>query len=73
MRLQPKDKACEDIKDVQAMVAERIRDWSHNHKNSLPKHIVYYRDGVSDSVRTSILDNDTYTDQTIAILSGQRK
>lgn len=61
MRLQPKDKACEDIKDVQAMVAERIRDWSTTHDNSLPSHIVYYRDGVSDSVcKSNLLKGTIY-------------
>ncbi|OAL44588.1 Piwi-domain-containing protein [Pyrenochaeta sp. DS3sAY3a] len=58
MRLQPKDKACEDIKDVQAMVAERIRDWSSAHKNALPSHIVYYRDGVSDSQYFQVKENE---------------
>ena len=53
MRLQPKDTACEDIKDVKDMVIERIKAW-YIHNKTLPKNILYYRDGVSDSVRISI-------------------
>jgi eukaryotic translation initiation factor 2C len=49
MRLQPCDKACEDIKDVEGMVFERIQAWSINNGDRLPEHILYYRDGVSDT------------------------
>lgn len=50
MRLQPRDTACEDIKDVEGMVIERIKAWSTNNGGTLPKNILYYRDGVSDTV-----------------------
>ena len=50
MRLQPRDTACEDIKDVEGMVVERIKAWLSVNK-TLPKNVLYYRDGVSDSVR----------------------
>ncbi|KAH9867104.1 hypothetical protein IAQ61_007696 [Plenodomus lingam] len=49
MRLQPRDSACEDIKDVKGMVSERIRAW-FIHFKKLPANILYYRDGVSDSL-----------------------
>lgn len=49
MRLQPKDTACEDIKDVKGMFTERLIAW-HTRNKALPKNILYYRDGVSDSV-----------------------
>lgn len=49
MRLQPKDTACEDIQDVEGMALERIKAWFSANK-ALPKNILYYRDGVSESV-----------------------
>lgn len=61
MRLQPKDTACEDIKDVESMVAERIKAW-YNVNKCLPNNILYYRDGVSDSVRILLLYYKMRTD-----------
>lgn len=49
MRLQPRDTACEDIQDVESMVVERIKEWFENNKRQLPRNILYYRDGVSDT------------------------
>jgi eukaryotic translation initiation factor 2C len=48
MRLQPFVTSCEDIQDVEGMVLERIKAWFLNNKRTLPKNILYYRDGVSD-------------------------
>jgi eukaryotic translation initiation factor 2C len=48
MRVQSHDTACEIIEDVEAMVLERLEDWFRNNGRTLPKHILYYRDGVSD-------------------------
>jgi len=48
MRLQPRLIACEDIQDVESMVVERLTAWFMANKRSLPKNILYYRDGVSD-------------------------
>ena len=48
MRLQPRDTACEDIKDVEGMVLERLKAWFTNNGRTLPRNILYYRDGVSD-------------------------
>ncbi|KAL5450265.1 hypothetical protein PMIN07_001265 [Paraphaeosphaeria minitans] len=55
MRLQHRSKK-EMIDEVESMVKERIVDWVMEQRNSktkkgqalLPKHILYYRDGVSD-------------------------
>ncbi|KAH9866106.1 hypothetical protein J1614_008670 [Plenodomus biglobosus] len=55
MRLQPRDTACEDIKDVKSMVMERIRAWSAHFKK-MPPNILYYRDGVSDSQYGQVRD-----------------
>lgn len=49
MRLQTRDRACEDIKDVKAMVLERIEAWYNNNGRTMPKYIMYYRDGVGDT------------------------
>ncbi|CAO2651958.1 Nn.00g002410.m01.CDS01 [Neocucurbitaria sp. VM-36] len=57
MRLQPRDTACEDIKDVEGMVLERIRAWRSVNK-TLPKNILYYRDGVSDSQYSRVKENE---------------
>lgn len=48
MRLQPRLIACENIQDVESMVVERLMAWFMANKHSLPKNIIYYRDGVSD-------------------------
>jgi eukaryotic translation initiation factor 2C len=48
MRVQPRSTACEDIKDVQSMVLERIESWFYHNGRKLPKHIIYFRDGVAD-------------------------
>ena len=50
MRLQPKDTACEDIKDVEGMTLDCIKAWFLANGRKLPKKILYYRDGVSESV-----------------------
>ncbi|KAF2851686.1 Piwi-domain-containing protein [Plenodomus tracheiphilus IPT5] len=57
MRLQPHDTACEDIKDVKAMVLERLRAWSAHFKK-LPTNILYYRDGVADSQYVHVRDRE---------------
>jgi eukaryotic translation initiation factor 2C len=49
MRLQPRLIACEDIQDVESMVVERLMAWFMANKRTLPKKILYYRDGVSDT------------------------
>jgi eukaryotic translation initiation factor 2C len=48
MRVQERNTACEIIEDVEVMVFERLKDWYENNGRTLPKHILYYRDGVSD-------------------------
>ncbi|KAF1849347.1 Piwi-domain-containing protein [Cucurbitaria berberidis CBS 394.84] len=57
MRLQPRDTACEDIKDVEDMVLERIKAWVSVNK-TLPKNILYYRDGVSSSQYSQVRENE---------------
>lgn len=61
MRLQPEKSACEDIQDVKIMVKERIKAWQIANRK-LPKNILYYRDGVSDSVSGFPFAAYEYTD-----------
>lgn len=49
MLLQPFVNSCEDNKDVEGMVLERIKAWFKANNCTLPKNIIYYRDGVSDT------------------------
>lgn len=39
----------EYIADLEDMVKERLLDWASKHGNQLPKAVVFYRDGVSES------------------------
>jgi len=57
MRLQPKNVACEEIQDVKSMVTERIKDW-HAANRKMPTHVLYYRDGVSDSQYAQVKDKE---------------
>ena len=47
MRLQPGKK--EDIVDLADMIKERILAWAAQHNNQLPRNVLFYRDGVSES------------------------
>ncbi|KAH7385933.1 Piwi domain-containing protein [Pyrenochaeta sp. MPI-SDFR-AT-0127] len=58
MRLQARDTACEDIKDVEGMVFERIKAWYVQNGKVLPKNILYYRDGVSDSQYSQVKEHE---------------
>lgn len=48
-QLRKRFQAREDIKDVREMVVERLHQWSRE-AGDLPQNIMYYRDGVSESV-----------------------
>jgi eukaryotic translation initiation factor 2C len=39
----------EEIDDMYGMVKERLRAWSKNNKGALPGHVLFYRDGLSES------------------------
>ncbi|KAH7068121.1 ribonuclease H-like domain-containing protein [Paraphoma chrysanthemicola] len=58
MRLQPREIACEDIQELEGMALERIKAWCNNNKGQLPKNILYYRDGVSDSQYSQVKENE---------------
>ncbi|KAH4122881.1 hypothetical protein HBH47_082000 [Parastagonospora nodorum] len=58
MRLQPRLIACEDIQDVESMVVERLMAWFMANKRTLPKNILYYRDGVSDTQYSQVKDRE---------------
>ncbi|KAK1815906.1 hypothetical protein LTR12_009691 [Friedmanniomyces endolithicus] len=47
MRLQRGSK--EDITDLSGMVKERLLEWASRHNKSLPRKVLFYRDGVSES------------------------
>ncbi|KAK0898784.1 hypothetical protein LTR02_010003 [Friedmanniomyces endolithicus] len=47
MRLQRGSK--EDIADLSGMVKERLLEWASRHNKTLPKKVLFYRDGVSES------------------------
>ncbi|KAK0280678.1 hypothetical protein LTR54_006703 [Friedmanniomyces endolithicus] len=47
MRLQRGSK--EDITDRSGMVKERLLEWASRHNKTLPKKVLFYRDGVSES------------------------
>ena len=47
MRLQRGGK--EDIVDLSGMMRERLIEWARRHNNTLPKKVLFYRDGVSES------------------------
>ncbi|KAK0867858.1 hypothetical protein LTR87_014414 [Friedmanniomyces endolithicus] len=47
MRLQRGSK--EDITDLSGMVKERLLEWASRHNKTLPKKVLFYRDGVSES------------------------
>jgi eukaryotic translation initiation factor 2C len=49
MRLQSRVTACEDTQDVKGMVLERFKASYTNNDRVLPKNIICYRDGVSDT------------------------
>lgn len=46
------------IDNVESMVAERIKDWAKNNGWTLPKNIIYYRDGVSEPQYISVRDDE---------------
>ncbi|CAG8960888.1 hypothetical protein HYFRA_00002425 [Hymenoscyphus fraxineus] len=55
----------EEIADLHGMMVERIKAWSHKASkagksggNALPKHIFFYRDGVSESQLAMVLDKE---------------
>ncbi|KAF1918354.1 ribonuclease H-like domain-containing protein [Ampelomyces quisqualis] len=58
MRLQPRITACEEIQDLESMVLDRLKAWFLNNGRALPKNIIYYRDGVSDSQYSQIKDGE---------------
>ncbi|KAH7092068.1 Piwi domain-containing protein [Paraphoma chrysanthemicola] len=58
LRLQPREIACEDIQDLEGMVLERVKAWCNNNKGQLPKNILYYRDGVSDTQYSQVKENE---------------
>jgi hypothetical protein len=43
----------EEIEDMYDMVKERLRAWSDNNKGRLPDHVLFYRDGKSESMFTA--------------------
>ncbi|KAH7092237.1 ribonuclease H-like domain-containing protein [Paraphoma chrysanthemicola] len=63
MRLQSKDKRDREIIDeVQSMVSQLIENWldatRKGTKESLPKHIIYYRDGVSTGQYKKVVETE---------------
>ncbi|KAK4500633.1 hypothetical protein PRZ48_008822 [Zasmidium cellare] len=56
MRLNPARQ--EWIEDMKAMTMERLRLWYTKNGKTLPKKILYYRDGVGDSYLDKILNNE---------------
>ncbi|KAF2005627.1 stem cell self-renewal protein Piwi, partial [Amniculicola lignicola CBS 123094] len=48
----------EEIEDMEDMVKERLEAWYHKNRKSLPTNLLFYRDGISESMFNKCRDHE---------------